>query len=116
MQFLLMIYAYSDRGPEPGTPEHNEMMAAYFALHEEFQSKGIMISGSALEGLDAARTVQVSDGQPGITEGPAVDTNPFIGGYYILECADMDEAQGYAARIPTAAYGAVEVRPLMVFD
>jgi hypothetical protein len=116
MQYLLMIYAYPDKGPEPGTPEHGEMMGAYFALSEEFESKGIMVSGSAIEGPDMAKTARVIDGKTEISVGPAVTTLPFLGGYYLLECEDMDEALGYAARIPTAAYGAVEVRPLMVFD
>ena len=116
MQFMLMIYAYPDQGPEPGTEEHNQMMASYFAFSQEVEQKGIMISGSALLGPEEARTVTISDGKTNIADGPAVDTRPFFGGYYILECADLSEAQEYAARIPTAAFGAVEVRPLMVFD
>ena len=75
-----------------------------------------MVAGDPLEPTATATTVRVRGGKTESTDGPFAETKEQLGGYYILDCKDLDEAIAYAARIPTAAFGSVEVRPIMVFD
>ena len=102
-------------GPTPGTPEFDDMMNGYREFTQDIKSKGVMISGDPLQEIETATTVRVRVGKTDIVDGPFAETKEQLGGYYLLECKDLDEALGYAARIPTATYGSVEVRPIMVF-
>jgi hypothetical protein len=78
------------------------------------RSRGAMKAGEALHPSSSATTVRVRDGRTISTDGPFAETKEVLGGFYIVEAADLDEAIGYAARIPGAASGSIEVRP--VFD
>ena len=113
MQYLLMIYAAEDAGPEPGSPEMETLMQEYMALTEALQKSGEMIAGQPLEGVHTATTVRVRDGNTQITDGPFAETKEVLGGYYLVDCADLDAALAWAARIPTSRYGSIEVRPIM---
>ena len=75
-----------------------------------------MGGGDALQGVETATTVRVRDGTTETTDGPFAETKETLGGFYILDCKDLDEAIEYAAKIPGAKYGSIEVRPVMVFD
>ena len=74
---------------------------------------GVVVSTGPLDPPETARTLRLRGGQPTVTDGPFAEIKEIIGGYYVLECADMDEALRWAATIPSARYGAIEVRPLM---
>ena len=115
MQYMLLIYNTEGAGPAPGTPEFDTLMAGYGEFTADIKSKGVMIAGDPLQGIETATTVRVRDGKTDIVDGPFAETKEQLGGYYLLECKDLDEALGYAARIPTATYGSIEVRPIMVF-
>lgn len=78
--------------------------------------KDIVGGGDALQGVETATTVRVRDGTTETTDGPFAETKETLGGFYILDCKDLDEAIEYAAKIPGAKYGSIEVRPVMVFD
>ncbi len=91
------------------------MMNGYRAFTEDIKSKGVMVAGDPLEGIENATTVRIRDSKTEVVDGPFAETKEQLGGYYLLECSDLDEALGYAARIPTATYGSIEVRPIMVF-
>ncbi len=75
-----------------------------------------MVGGNALQPTSTATTVRVRDGETLLTDGPFAETKEQLGGYYLIEAKDIDEATAIAARIPSARYGSIEVRPVMVFD
>ena len=103
----------------PGRPQErqssDELMNGYRDFTQDIKSKGVMIAGDPLQGIETAPTVRIRNGKADIVDGPFAETKEQLGGYYLLECNDLDEALGYAARIPTATYGSIEVRPIMVF-
>lgn len=114
MQYALLIYTAE---PTEAVPE--EAMAAEMEAYNEFTrhiaERGAMKAGEALHPSSAATTVRVRDGQTVTTDGPFAETKEVLGGFYIVEAADLDEAIGYAARIPGATHGSIEVRPIFDF-
>lgn len=75
-----------------------------------------MLGGNALGAFSTATTVRVRSDQSKLTDGPFAETKEQLGGYYLFECKDLDEALEWAAKIPSAGYGSIEVRPVMVFE
>jgi hypothetical protein len=112
MQYMCLIYGLKDlQLPEA---EEQKLFAAYGAFTEEARASGKMVDGAPLQGIETATTVRVRDGKRVITDGPFAETKEWLGGFYTFECATLDEAIDWAARIPGAAYGSIEVRPIMV--
>ena len=109
MQYLLLIYGDHDSPSELTDEARQEMYAKYAAV---FATPGIL-GGAELAPLDAATTVRVRDGETLTTDGPFVEMKESIGGYYLFEAESLDDAIAVAAKIPGAASGAVEVRPLV---
>ena len=93
-----------------------EMMKKYFAFTQDAKDKGVYIGGNALQPTTTATTVRVRDGKTITSDGPFTETKEQIGGYYLFECKDLDEAISWAARIPSATNGSIEVRPIRVFS
>ncbi|MES1261339.1 MAG: YciI family protein [Acidobacteriota bacterium] len=89
---------------------------AYYGFTQEVQAKQVYIGGEALHPTSSATTVRVRDGKLSTTDGPFAETKEQLGGYYLLDCKDLDEAIEYAAKIPGASTGSVEIRPIMVFS
>jgi hypothetical protein len=110
MQFMLLIYAPVDATPDP------DVHAAYMTFTEELQASGAMVAGDGLEGLEAATTVRVRDDETLLTDGPFAETKEMLAGYYVVDVPDLDEALKWAAKIPGAAFGSIEVRPVRVFE
>lgn len=111
MQYLVLIYE-----PDRATltaEEWTEMMPAYIAYTEGLRAAGVMVDGAALADPGSATTVRVRDGKRTITDGPFAETKEFLGGYYLLECATLDQALEHAAACPGAKRGSIEVRPLL---
>src|SRR5213594_4353527 len=98
---------------EPGTEWPADIIDQHLAVWREARERGAYVSSEAL-GPDrtAARTVRVRGGNVLTTDGPFAETKEVLGGYYVLDCRDWDEALAYAAKIPDAKYGSVEVRPV----
>jgi hypothetical protein len=116
MHYLLTIYA-DESGWANATPEDAQrMMAAYGALGEEMKAAGVILGGEGLQPSSTATTVKVRDGETITTDGPFAETREQLGGYYLLDCKDLDEAIGWAARIPGSHSGSVEVRPVIVYE
>lgn len=112
MQYLLLIY-----GPESESEDFSEeTMKAYDKFWEHVTERGVLKAGEALHPASAATTVRVRDGHTVTTDGPFAETKEILGGFYIVDVADLDEALGYAAMIPGARTGSVEVRPIVDFD
>ena len=116
MEYLLLIYANESDDPRPGTPEGDTFMNDYWAYTEEVQKKKLMQGSNALQPVSTATTVRVRDGKTQTTDGPFAETKEQLGGYYLLDCKDLDEAIEYAAKIPSAGHGTIEIRPIMKFD
>ena len=114
MKYLALIYAAPNAGPVPGTPEHGQMMMDYKTMTEAFAAKGVMVASEALSGAETASSIRVRDGKAQTMDGPFAETKEHLGGFYLFECKDLDQAIGYASQIPTAKYGTIEVRP--IFD
>jgi hypothetical protein len=111
--YLLMLYA-----PEADPAEQAEREAElplWIELNQSLREAGLLVAAGRLRPVAAATTVRVRHGEVELTDGPFAVTKEVLGGYYVLECRDLDEALEQAARIPLAAYrgGSVEVRPIM---
>jgi hypothetical protein len=116
MRYLLTIYG-DESGWNDVTPEQSQhIMAAYGAFGQEAQAAGVLLGGEGLQPTSTATTVRVRDGEALTTDGPFAETREQLGGYYLLECKDLDEAIGWAAKIPGAQDGSVEVRPVMDYE
>ena len=111
MQYALLIYT-PERETEPTPQELGEEMEAYNAFTEHVRAKGAMKGGEALDSVDTATTVRVVEGKTITTDGPFAETKETLGGFYLVEAADLDEAISYAAMIPGAKRGCIEVRPV----
>lgn len=111
MRYLMLIYN-CDR-PEPTDPGFAEALARVTAFADECRRRGALVAGDALHREDTATTVSVREGRTLITDGPFVETHEHLGGYYVLDCADLDEALELAALCPMAETGSIEVRPLV---
>src|SRR5689334_802149 len=114
MKYIALLYGEPDAGPAPGTPEFMEMLGEFQSATAAMADAGVLVDSSPLQPPEAATTVRVRDGEAQLSDGPFAEIKEQLGGYYILDCADLDTALRYAAMIPSAKYGAVEVRPLMV--
>jgi hypothetical protein len=116
MKYLLTIYADESRYATMTPDDSARLMADYGAFGQEAQEAGVLLGGEGLQPTATATTVRVRDGEALFTDGPFAETREQLGGYYLLECGDLDEAARWAAKIPDARRGAVEVRPVMDYD
>jgi hypothetical protein len=116
MQYLLLIYANERDDPQPGTPEGDKLYGDYMKFTEEVQKRKLLLGSNALNPVSTATTVRVRQGKTLTTDGPFAETKEQLGGYYLLDCKDLDEAIECAAKVPSARYGSVEVRPVMLFE
>ena len=115
MKYLLLMYA--NEADAPRTPEEQQAVAPlWYALGQELEAAGVLVDSNGLAPVSDATTLKVRDGKSIITDGPFAETHEQLGGYYLLECKDLDEALGWAAKIPGVKYGSVEVRPLNVWS
>ena len=115
MQYMFLIYSAEGSGPAPESAEFEAFMAGYGAFTKEVREAGIMKEGAPLQGIDTATTVRVRDGKALTTDGPFAETKEQFGGFYLIECDNLDEAVEWAAKCPSATFGSIEVRPVMKF-
>ena len=115
MKYLLTIYDDESMWNDAQPGDVNAMMDGYRKFGEEVIANGAYVAGEALETTSTATTVRVKDGERLLTDGPFAETKEQLAGFYLLDCKDLDEAIDYAAKIPGAQSGCVEVRPVRVF-
>lgn len=113
MQFMLLIYSDPSARPAYGSPEMQEEFGRWLAYSEDLRTAGAFISGEPLEPIATATTVRKRDGETLLVDGPFAETKEVLGGYYVVDVADLDQAVEWASRMPNITYGSVEVRPLM---
>src|SRR5262249_15657205 len=115
MRYMLLIYTREDEMARRSQEEMQQVMNGHWAVMREARSKGVLEAAEPLARTNTATTVRLQNGTTVITDGPFAETKEQLGGYYILNCRDLDEAIRWAQKIPTACgglQGSVEVRPL----
>ena len=115
MRYLCLIYSEEEAQAKMSQEEMGALFGGYEAFTEELQKAGKMLAGEALQPTATATTVQVRTGKTLTTDGPFAETKEQLGGFYMIEAEDLDEAIAWAAKIPSAAIGSIEVRPIMEF-
>lgn len=113
MKFLLLICSDEATEPPPGSEAFMAEVAGHQVVAAEMRAAGVMIAADPLMPTATAQTVRVRGGATVVTAGPFAETVEHIGGYYLIECASMEEAVGWAVRLPTARHGSIEVRPVI---
>jgi hypothetical protein len=115
MQYMLLIYEPEDAYQgEAGQKALSEIVARHMALAGELRAAGIQQAGSGLQGSETATTVATSGGKQTVHDGPFAETREHLGGYYLIDVPDLDQALAVARRVPVTDGGKVEVRPLIV--
>ena len=114
MEYLLLIYEGEKRWTNRAKAEMEGELGEYRAFGE--QNAAAIKGGNALQPTATAATVRVRNGKPAITDGPFAETKEQLGGYYLIEARDRDEALAIAAKIPGARFGSIEVRPVIKFS
>ena len=116
MQYLLLIYGDEKAGANASKEDMDAMMGDYTAYTEDLEKSGLMRAGEALHPTAAATTVRVQNGKTVTTHGPFAETKEQLGGFYLIDCNNLDEAIAWAAKCPGARDGSIEVRPVVDFS
>ncbi len=116
MQYMLLIYNDPALEPAYGTPAFQDMMAGFFAANEQMKADGVLRGGEGLQGVETATSLRLRGGKVETMDGPFATTKEHLGGYYIVDVPDLDAALKYAALLPSAGFGTIEVRPLMDYN
>src|SRR5437868_15161542 len=112
MKYLCLIYDEEKKMSTMSKAEGEAVMGEYFAFTEGIKKSGHYLGGNALQPVQTATTVRVRNGKVSTTDGPFAETQEQLGGYYLIEAKDLNEAIAIASRIPSAKWGSVEVRPV----
>jgi len=112
MHYMMLVYQDEEASRAASEEEMDQSMAAFGAFHQEMMERGNMTAAERLKHSDAATTVRVRQGETLTTDGPYAETKEQLGGIYIFDCKDLDEALEIASKIPTARSGVIEVRPI----
>lgn len=113
MKYILLIYQDEPSWNALSEAERQQLYLEYRKLRGDLEARGQFVSGSQLQQIATATSVRVRDGKELITDGPFAETHEQLGGYFLVEAKDLDEATAIAARIPSARMGTIEVRPLV---
>ena len=116
MKYLCLIYDEEKRFESLARGEMDALMGEYFAFTKDIRQSGHYLGGNDLQPTRSATTVRVRNGRTSTTDGPFAETKEQLGGYYLIEAKDLDEAIGVAATIPGARHGSIEVRPILNFS
>lgn len=114
MKFMLLIYHNEADWNALTETQKQEIYTEYRELIQELGPKGVYLAGDELQPTTTAITVRVREGKPMITDGPFAETREQLGGFFLIEAADVNAANAVAARIPSARTGSIEVRPVAV--
>jgi len=116
MKYLCLIYDEEKKLGAMSKSESDAFMGEYYAFSEGIQKSGHYVAGEALQPIHTATTVRVRNGKMSATDGPFAETKEQLGGFYLINARDLNDAIQVASKIPSARLGSVEVRPIMVFD
>jgi hypothetical protein len=113
MRYMLLIHADEKAWAQLSPEQASAAMAAYIAYGEALRKAGKHVQSDQLQPTSSAKCVHVEGGHKGVSDGPFADTKEALGGYYLIESADIAEAVDWAAKCPGAAHGTIEVRPVV---
>ena len=113
MQYILLIYDNEEAMKSRSSAEMGQLMSAYQKFTQEIVNAGNFKAGDPLQPSNTATTVRQREGKTLVTDGPFAETKEQLGGYYLIEAKDLDEAIAIAGRVPSAQWGSIEVRPIM---
>jgi hypothetical protein len=116
MKYLCLIYEDEKGWMNLSKEQGDAILGEYFAFTEDIKKSGHLLGGEALQPTQSATTVRVRNGKISTTDGPFAETKEQLGGYYLIEAKDLNDAIKVAAKIPAVRNGSVEVRPLLEFD
>ncbi|MCC6612772.1 MAG: YciI family protein [Anaerolineae bacterium] len=116
MQYMFLIYGDETAEARQSADERAAVLNEYFAFAREARQRGMMLAGDELQATRHAKTVRKRDGKLTVTTGPFAETREQLGGFFVLDCQDLDEALDMARKIPAARHGAVEVRPITTYE
>jgi hypothetical protein len=116
MRYLCLIYDEEKKLGAMSQAEQEKFMGEYFAFTDDIKKNGAYIGGEALQPINTATTVRVRNGKISTTDGPFAETKEQLGGYYLINAKDLNDAIKVAAKIPSAKLGSIEVRPIQEFD
>jgi hypothetical protein len=114
MEFLALIHADEGSWERLSEHEREEAYQQYVEFSHAGRAAGVVVAGNELGPTASATTLRIRDGKQVVSDGPYAEVKEALGGYYILDCPTFDQALEWAARIPAASYGAIEVRPVHV--
>lgn len=115
MKYLCLIYDDEKQLAAMPKPEADKFMGEYFTFSDDIRKSGHHIAGEALQPVSSATTVRLRNGKLSTTDGPFAETKEQLGGFYLIEARDLNDAIQVASRIPSARTGSIEVRPIMSF-
>lgn len=115
MKYLCLIYDDEQQWAQMPKDESDAMMGEYFSFTDEIRASGHYVAGEALQPVQTATTLRIRNGKLSTTDGPFAETKEQLGGFYLVEAADLNEAIQVASRIPSARIGSIEVRPIIDF-
>jgi hypothetical protein len=113
MQYLLLIYGHEDQFDKMSPAEQKKIDQEYMEFSKSIAGSGHMRGGNELDRISKAKTVRVRQGKRSVLDGPFAETKEQLGGYYLVEAKEVEEALALAARIPSARWGSIEVRPII---
>jgi len=116
MQYMCLIYSDESTWQDMPEDERNAVYGEYMTFTQSIRDSGNHVAGDALQSISTATSVRVRNGEALVTDGPFAETKEQLGGYYLVEAKDVDEALKIAQRIPSARYGTIEVRPVVVWE
>ena len=116
MKYLCLIYDDEKKMEAMPKSESDAILNEYFAFTEGIKKSGQLLGGEALQPVQTATTVRIRNGKVSTTDGPFAETKEQLGGYYLINARDLNDAIQVASKIPSARLGSVEVRPIMEFD
>ncbi len=116
MKFMLLLYGDESLGADISPDELAATLERFEAFDRELTAAGVLAGGEGLEPTASATTVRRSGGELMLTDGPFAETREQIGGFYVLECADLDEAIRWASMVPDLEHGVVEIRPVIDYE
>ena len=113
MKYLFLLYGPDGPLPEPGTAEAAAMTERWSAATGAMARAGVLVDCAPVQPAAASTTLRVKDGEVLLTDGPAAEIKEHFGGFTLVQCADLDEALRWAATLPTATEGSIEIRPVV---
>lgn len=113
MKYMVLLYGDPADDPMPGSPEFDPWLEEFMTLDTRMAHVATVLSGEGLQGVETATCLKARNGKVEIMDGPFAETREHLGGYYLIEAANLDDARTFAAAIPIARTGTVEIRPVM---